>query len=121
MSERLEFQKVCDLDDVWEGEMDVFAVGDNEVLIIHAPGGQIRAYHPACPHQAHPLLEGNLENCTLTCSAHLWQFDVVSGEGINPTGTSLIRYPVKTEEEAIWVAVLAESACSSDKNENISI
>ena len=109
MNEKPEFQKVCDLDDIWEGEMEVFDVGDDEVLIVHAPGGQVRAFHPICPHQEHPLIEGDFEKCILTCSAHLWQFDVLSGEGVNPTGTSLISYPVKTEDDAIWVAIPSTS------------
>ena len=104
MIDEVEYRKVCDLDQVWEGEMEVFEVDEEEVLIVHAPGGEIRAYNPICPHQEQPLIEGELENCVLTCSAHLWQFDVLSGEGINPTGTSLINYPAKTEDGAIWVA-----------------
>ncbi|MFC1680510.1 Rieske 2Fe-2S domain-containing protein [Pseudomonadota bacterium] len=109
MSEEPEFQKVCELDDVWEGEMDVFEVGGKEVLIVHAPGGELRAYNPICPHQDHPLVEGELDDCVLTCSAHLWQFNVVSGEGVNPTGVSLVSYPVKTDDDAIWVAVPADT------------
>ena len=103
MTDGLKYKKVCELDEVWEGEMDVFEVEEEEVLIVHSPGGEVRAYNPTCPHQEHPLIEGELENCVLTCSAHLWQFDVLSGEGINPTGTSLISYPVKTVDHAIWV------------------
>lgn len=99
------YRKVCDLDDLWEGEMDVFEVGNNDVLIVHMPGGVIRAYDPVCPHQDHPLIEGELKDCILTCSAHLWQFDVVSGEGVNPTGVKLKSYPVKTEGDAVYVAI----------------
>lgn len=105
MSGQIEFKRACDLDDVWEGEMDVFEVDGQDVLIVHAADGEIRAFNPICPHQEHPLIEGDLENGILTCSAHLWQFDVLSGEGVNPTGTSLINYPVKTEDDAIWVAM----------------
>jgi toluene monooxygenase system ferredoxin subunit len=104
VTDDLEYHKVCELDDVWEGEMELFDVGENEVLIIHSPGMELRAYSPICPHQEFSLFDGELENCVLTCSAHLWQFDVLSGEGVNPTGTSLTSYPIKVEDEAIWVA-----------------
>ncbi len=99
------YRKVCALDDVWEGEMEVFEVEGREVLIVHAEGGEIRAYNPVCPHQDHPLVEGELEGCVLTCSAHLWQFDAVTGEGVNPTGVALEAYPVRTEEDAVLVAL----------------
>ncbi len=105
MVDESEYQKVCELEDVWEGEMDIFEVGEEEVLIVHSPGREVRAYSPICPHQEHPLIEGELDNCVLTCSAHLWQFDVLSGDGINPTGTSLINYPIKIKDDAIWVAI----------------
>lgn len=100
-----DYQKVCDLDDVWEGDMELFTINGLGVLIVHAPGGALRAYDPICPHQNHPLIEGDLDDCILTCSAHLWEFDVVSGEGVNPEGVSLCAYPVKTEDDAVWVAL----------------
>jgi len=101
----MDFQAVCKLDDLWEGEMDVFEVGDREVLLVHVPGGEIRAFDPICPHQYHPLIEGDLEDCILTCSAHLWQFDVRTGEGVNPQGVALRTFPVKVEEETVLVAL----------------
>ena len=103
MSQTLEFRKACNLDDVWEGEMDVFDVDGQEVLIVHAPGGEVRAFDPICPHQNHPLIEGEFEECILTCSAHLWQFDVLSGDGVNPVGVALTAYPVKVENDVVMV------------------
>lgn len=102
------FKRVCTLDDVWEGEMDEFEVEGVEVLIVHADGGEVRAYHGRCPHQEHPLVEGLLEGKVLTCSAHLWQFDVVTGEGVNPEGCQLKRFPTRIEKEEVWVDVTSE-------------
>ena len=104
MSDDLHYEKVCEVNDIWEGEMEVFDVGENEVLIVHSPGREIRAYSPICPHAEFSLIDGELENCVLTCAAHLWQFDVLSGKGVNPTGTSLTSYPMKVENDTIWVA-----------------
>jgi len=104
VSESLNFVKVCDLDDVWEGEMDVYDVGGRKVLITHSPDQQIGAYHPVCPHQDHPLIEGELDDCVLTCSAHMWEFDVRTGLSINPMGEKLKAYPVKVEGNDILVA-----------------
>ncbi len=109
-NKRPEFRRICDLDEVWEGEMEVFQSGGDEVLIVHAPGGEVRAYDPVCPHQQYPLIEGELQDCILTCSAHLWQFDVISGAGVNPTGVSLTDYPVRIEGDAVWVAMPADSS-----------
>lgn len=109
MTDELIFEKACDVDDIWEGEMELFDVGDQEVLIVHSPGGIIRAYDPVCPHQDHPLAEGDLSDCVLTCSAHLWQFDVRTGVSINPSGETLKAYPVKIEDGVVMVAMPTSS------------
>ena len=102
-SDSLEYHKVCDVDDVWEGEMELFEVGDNEVLIVHSPGQQIRAFDPTCPHQEISLQMVSLENCILTCSAHLWQFDVITGKGVNQRHR-LNQFSPKLEGDSIFVA-----------------
>jgi toluene monooxygenase system ferredoxin subunit len=99
------FFRVCSLDDVWEGEMAVFDAGGREVLVVHAEGGTVVAFEPECPHQNFPLVDGSLEGRTLTCAAHLWQFDASTGAGINPGGCMLKTYPVKIEDDGVFVAI----------------
>lgn len=97
------FERVCSLDDLWEGEMESFEVGDKEVLVVHLDGGEIIATQAICPHQQIELVEGELEKTTLTCKAHLWQFDLTSCEGINPSHARLARYPVKIEDDEVYI------------------
>ena len=78
------FTRVCSLDDLWEGDMESFEVAGKEILVIHADGGDLYAVQGICPHQEIPLEQGTLRAKTLTCRAHLWQFDVATGNGINP-------------------------------------
>lgn len=103
--ETLNFVRVCSLDDLWEGDMDVFLANGQEVLVVHADGGSIAAFDPTCPHQDFALIDGTLEGRTLTCAAHLWQFDAATGQGINPAGCTLKTYPVKIEGDDVFVAV----------------
>jgi toluene monooxygenase system ferredoxin subunit len=51
------------------------------------------------------MLDGNV----LMCSTHLWEFDCVTGEGINPKSCGLSAYPVRVEDGTIQVGV-ADSA-----------
>jgi toluene monooxygenase system ferredoxin subunit len=104
----MSFEKVCTKDDLWEGEMDCFEAGGREVLVLHLEGGEIRAIAPSCPHQEQPLVAGTLEGNILTCSAHLWRFDVASGLGVNPADSRLVMYPVKIDGDDIYVDVDVE-------------
>jgi len=99
------FEKVCDLDDLWEGEMEAFSVGDTEIVVIHADGGVVRAIPASCPHQEHPLVEGELDGQTLTCNAHLWEFDVCTGKGVNPDDAQLVNFAVKVENGEVLIDV----------------
>jgi toluene monooxygenase system ferredoxin subunit len=85
-------------DDLWEGEMTAVLVDRTEVLLVNV-GGSLRAYANECPHQSAPLSEGVLTGEKLTCGRHLWEFDVLTGQGINPVTARLRRYRCETRED----------------------
>jgi toluene monooxygenase system ferredoxin subunit len=103
------FHRVCSIDDVWEGDMQGFSVGGKPVIVINQGGGVVHVYDGICPHQDYPLAEGVVEDGILTCAMHLWQFDVSTGEGVNPTGCSLKKYALKIEGNDVIVDVEAGS------------
>lgn len=93
------------LADLWEGEMVGVCIGDLDVLLIHLGGGEIRAYDNRCPHAGSRLSEGHLRKTSLLCGWHLWEFDVRTGAGLNPSHCSLMRYPVRVMDGNVWVRV----------------
>ena len=99
------FIKVCGLDDLWQGEMESFEINGVEVLLLHLDDGTIHAVQSICPHQEVELVNGSLEGNVLTCSMHLWQFDVSKGEGINPSHSEIAKYPVRVQGEDILVDI----------------
>lgn len=99
--------RACSLDDLWEGEMREVSIAGRRVLVVHAEGGHLAAFSALCPHQAFPLINGELEGNVLTCSAHLWQFDVTTGMSINPAGCNLRRYAVSQENGEVFVDLAA--------------
>jgi toluene monooxygenase system ferredoxin subunit len=105
------FKMVCKLDDIWEGDMLPVDVDGHEVLLIRAEGDRVDAFQGTCPHQDIPLCEGTLKSGVLTCRAHLWTFDVASGQGINPAGSQLARYPVRVDGEDVCVDVAGIVPC----------
>ena len=100
---------VIALDDLWDGEMVGVRVGRTDVLVVNLGAEGIRAYDNRCPHAGTRLSEGHLEAGTLRCAAHLWEFEVRSGAGINPRNCRLRAFPVKVVEGRILVR--AEGGC----------
>lgn len=96
---------VATLDDLWEGEVAEFEVDDRPILLVHLRSGQIRAYDGLCPHASFPLADGDVDGNTLTCSAHSWEFDLVTGAGINPANCRLTSHPVRLDGDQISVAL----------------
>lgn len=82
--------------------MRPFAIDGKKVLLVHV-NGVISAFPDRCLHQGVALSTGRLEGCVLTCSAHEWQYDARTGQGLNPANVALPRYPVEVRNAEIWI------------------
>jgi toluene monooxygenase system ferredoxin subunit len=82
--------------------MASFRVHDFAILLVRL-GGQFPAYDGRCPHQGAALVEGELSGAVLTCHAHHWQFDAVTGAGINPRKSCLKRLHLEIVEGKIRI------------------
>ena len=100
----MQWYEIMPFDDLWIGEMLGVEVGGVKVLLLNVED-EVRAYLDRCPHRASVLSEGNLEGLTLTCATHLWEFNALTGRGINPESSQLIRFPVRIENGMIYVEV----------------
>jgi nitrite reductase/ring-hydroxylating ferredoxin subunit len=100
LQESHDFVEVADADSLWDGEMEAYDVGDEEVLLVKLDG-EIHAYDAMCPHQSISLVEGELENGVLTCRAHEWSFNAVSGASVNPVGECLARHDVRVSDDGV--------------------
>lgn len=91
-------EKICHKDDLWDGETLTVDIRGRPILLIKV-AGSIQAFQGWCPHQAHPLAEAEFDGETLTCGAHLWQFDGATGKGINPRHARLRQFEVVVDNE----------------------
>lgn len=99
-----DWQPLCDLDDVWEGEAHLFHTPDGvPVLVVNT--GELRAFQGTCPHQGTPLDSADLDDGLIICSAHLWEFDAGTGAGVNPTSACLASYPIEVREGRVHVRI----------------
>jgi toluene monooxygenase system ferredoxin subunit len=91
-------------DELWLGEMRGCNVAGRRVLLLRLPSG-VCAYEDRCAHLGIPLSEGTFRDGVITCPAHGFQYDALSGAGINPKHTSLARVPLRIEDGHISVEV----------------
>jgi toluene monooxygenase system ferredoxin subunit len=98
------FRKVAVLDELWDGEMVALEIDGRVVLLVNL-SGNIHAYADSCPHLGTKLSLGCLQRNLLTCSTHGWEFDVGTGQGINPKTACLESFPVKVENGDILIDV----------------
>jgi toluene monooxygenase system ferredoxin subunit len=90
------------LDDLWDGDMTGCVLAGRKVLLVRM-GEAVYAYEDRCAHLGVALSEGKLEGCVLTCGAHLYQYDVRTGEGVNPKSVRLTSLPVQIVDGTILV------------------
>lgn len=94
---------VISLDDLWDGDLVSRTVEGVDLLLVNLDG-HVRAFRDRCPHAGTPLNLGKLEGGILTCSAHLWQFDIVNGGvGVNPRDCRLSSFAVRVEDGSVLV------------------
>ena len=97
------FKPLCDVDELWEGDMACREIDGQEVLLVWPDGGELTAYQPLCPHQEVPLIDGRFDGKTLVCRAHNWVFDACTGQGINPGDCRLAKFPLRIEGQQVLV------------------
>ena len=101
------WRHVMALDQLWRGEMVACVLDGTKVLLLRVDD-LVRAYEDRCAHQGVPLSEGSLDGTTLTCSAHHYQYDACTGQGMNPKNLCLKAFPVKVEDGQVFVDVTGE-------------
>ncbi|HKU39017.1 MAG TPA: Rieske (2Fe-2S) protein [Polyangiales bacterium] len=98
------FQRVAELDELWSGEKRGVLVEGEPVLLVRLED-TVHAYSDRCLHKRALLSTGMLRGHTLRCSAHEWEYNLETGECVNPRGLRLRRFAVELREGGIWVDV----------------
>ena len=76
------WQPVIEFEEIIEGGINKASVAGVNLILLQLDG-ELFAYEDACPHERHPLSLGELEGDILTCSKHLWEFDIKTGKHIS--------------------------------------
>lgn len=102
MGDFVEAMKVADLA---EGTMSAVDVNGNHILLAKI-GGEVSAVSGICTHEETDLGLGFMLEDRVVCPLHLSQFDLRTGQVMNPPATEpLKRFNVKIRGDLIFVEV----------------
>jgi toluene monooxygenase system ferredoxin subunit len=113
MQQAQQWEVACDTADFDGEEMLECRVGQREILLVRA-GDRIVACPTMCPHMEERLAYGFADGMVLTCSKHLWQWDLSTGDPMGPAEKRLAVAPVRIENGKIFVNT-APLACGGDR------
>jgi toluene monooxygenase system ferredoxin subunit len=99
----LGWQRLCSAQEVATGGLTGIEVQGVKVLVARV-GDAFVAFPPLCPHMAEPLeISGVCADGMLTCTKHIWQWDLKSGEPRGEAEKPLLYYPVRLQDGDIWI------------------
>ena len=101
-----------------DGELKQFQAGEI-VVVVARVGDEFRIIPPFCPQMAEPLHEsGFCRGGTLTCSKHLWQWNLLTGEEQGPAERPLLFYQSEVRDDEVWVCADRELVYESDEEDD---
>jgi 3-phenylpropionate/trans-cinnamate dioxygenase ferredoxin component len=99
------FLAAMKLSELAEGAMSTVDLGGSHILLARI-GGEVSAVSGICTHEETDLGLGFVIEDRVVCPLHLSQFDLRTGQVMNPPATvPLKRFNVKIEGETIFVEV----------------
>lgn len=82
------------------GDLALFRTGDDQVY----------AVEDRCPHRGGPLSAGMVHGRMVSCPLHGWRLDLATGEVQGPDQGCVRRYPVRVEENRLYLSLESEHA-----------
>ena len=120
MSDSLEngWHRIGATADVNDGELKRFQAGEIAVVVVGF-GDEYRIIPPFCPHMAEPLHESGICRAgTLTCSKHLWQWNLLTGKEQGPAERPLLFYQSEVRDGEVWACVDKELVYEFDEEDD---
>ena len=116
----MSWTRICKTTDVAPNTVKkIWIAGGIPVLVVNHGKG-FRVLPPVCPHMEEPLEEsGIVANCVLTCTKHLWAWDLLTLELQGETEKPLKLYDVKEENGEIMAFVDGELLYEFEKEDDM--
>src|SRR5262245_9379810 len=102
------WRRICKPSDVAENSIRKFEVDGIQILIVNYGAG-FRAIPPVCPHMEEPLEQsGIVARCVMTCSKHLWAWNLQTLDMQGETERPLKTYDLKEEGGELFARIDGE-------------
>lgn len=113
------WKRICGVSDVAENTVRQFDV-DGVPIVVANYGEGFRALPPICPHMEEPLAQsGVIARCILTCTKHLWAWDLRTLELKGDTEKPLKIYETKVEHGALVANIEGELTYEFDTEDDM--
>lgn len=113
----MSWKQVCNAADVPANTLKKFVTGGVSLVVANY-GGTYRALPPVCPHMEEPLEEsGVIANCVLTCTKHLWSWNLASLETLGEAEKPLQSYETKEEGGKVFAFIDKEIVYEFDADD----
>jgi nitrite reductase (NADH) small subunit len=96
--------KIAKSSDIPEGQGKKFTVDGQEVAVFNK-GGQFFAIDNTCIHKGGSLGDGNLDDETVTCPLHGWQYNITDGKCLANPAAQLKTYAVTIENDEVCLEI----------------
>ena len=97
-----DFQTVCRVADLAEGEGKTVAVG-GKLVALFLVGNQVHAIDDVCPHMGASLAGGCVEDGIVTCPWHAWRFRLGDGAWADNPRIKIGCYAVRVQGNEVQV------------------
>ncbi len=99
----MSWKRVCATSEINGNAMKKFEVDGVAVMVANLGDGYI-AFPTMCPHMEEPLEDsGVYHEDVLTCTKHLWQWNIRNGEKMGLAEVPLRTYETKQEGDEIFI------------------
>jgi 3-phenylpropionate/trans-cinnamate dioxygenase ferredoxin component len=99
------FIKVCSVSELPPGSMRGVEHDGKRIIVVNLEG-TLYAWDGTCTHEEYDLSMGFLTGDNVTCALHLSQFNLITGEAVNPPAERpLGKHQVKVVDGSILVEV----------------
>jgi len=86
------------------GNIAIFRTADDEVF----------ALADKCPHRGGPLSQGIIHGKRVACPLHDWKIHLDTGLAVSPDEGCAASYPIRLENEIIYLLPVAGDGCPDD-------